>query len=527
MLLIKTILLLLALNISVTTEAQEKEDAKHFFRLGMEDYQQGYYLEALDNFGRAFSKMDVKHPSPEAEKCPYYMGCIAQIYNDDVYATRFYMLALDVCEKDSLDYRTAILSNLITVHGKNGTTEKANAYYKEYMKLKKRLNTPEDSCMMFSNQAYLELSAGNYEQALELLKAERKYVNSLRNVSQIEAGMETDFAFTYLMLEKVDSALLCLKHCEQLLEEKVHSPFLELRLCKMMSEVYDLMGNDDLTMQYLKRHYELEESAFNVKDYTTVMNRVVPMVESMYNGILLHRQRMRIVRLALTGGSIMLLLIAFAAYFFIRRRNRKKSTVAEAEKTAMVTPIEQEEVNLKEEHTDSEPTTEEETLEEETPNSSEIEVDQQEESESDETDEAEEAAEQRMSIAISDETYDLITQRIESILSQSEKICDPKFDLKRLVELTGSNSRYVSLIINQKYGKNFRMLLNERRVELACQKIDNVKQYGNKTIQSISEEVGYNSSTSFIEAFKKIKGITPYNYQKTAIRRSMEKRNDE
>ena len=57
------------------------------------------------------------------------------------------------------------------------------------------------------------------------------------------------------------------------------------------------------------------------------------------------------------------------------------------------------------------------------------------------------------------------------------------------------------MIINQKYGKNFRMLLNERRVEWACQKIDDVEHYGNKTIQSISEEVGYNSSTSFIEAF--------------------------
>ena len=92
MLLIKTILLLLALIPSVTTDAQEKEDAKHFYQLGMDDYQQGNYLDALDNFGRAFSKMDVKHPSPESEKCPYYMGCIAQIYNDDVYAARFYKI---------------------------------------------------------------------------------------------------------------------------------------------------------------------------------------------------------------------------------------------------------------------------------------------------------------------------------------------------------------------------------------------------------------------------------------------------
>ena len=42
---------------------------------------------------------------------------------------------------------------------------------------------------------------------------------------------------------------------------------------------------------------------------------------------------------------------------------------------------------------------------------------------------------------------------------------------------------------------------------------------GNYTIQAISEDVGYKSSTSFILAFKRIIGMTPSVYQKLAKER--------
>lgn len=525
MLLFRTILLLLFQFFAVVSHATETKDAKQYFRLGMEGYGQGNYLDALENFSKAFSRQDVKHPSPESEKCPYYMGCIAQIYNDDVYATRFYMLALDVCNRDSLEFRCKILSNLITVQGQSGTVEKASAYYKEYMKLKERLHTAEDSCMMLSNQAYLELCANKYRGALEFLKAERLYVGSQPNASQIEASMETDFAYTYMMLGEVDSALMCLKRCERLLKEGVHAPFIELRLYKLMSNVYHALGNEQLSMQYMKRRYELEDSVFNEKEYTAVMSRVVPMVENAFQSVLLQRQRMHIIHLAAMGGGCVLLLVIITLYFYVsRRRKRKKAKMAATDVETM--PVEQVEEESEQEKEESLPTKEEVTedvSEDEAGGEAEVAQETEETQETEEDSEMEETLGNRLTVAISDETYELIAQRIESVFSQSEHVCNPKFDLNELVRLTGSNSRYVSMIINRKYGKNFRMLLNERRVELACQKFDDVEHYGNVTIQSIGYEVGYNSSTNFIEAFKKFKGMTPYKYQKLLIRRSTNK----
>lgn len=50
--------------------------------------------------------------------------------------------------------------------------------------------------------------------------------------------------------------------------------------------------------------------------------------------------------------------------------------------------------------------------------------------------------------------------------------------------------------------------------------LDNHETYGNYTIQAVGEEVGYKSSTSFIQAFKKLVGMTPSVYQKLAIQRT-------
>lgn len=71
----------------------------------------------------------------------------------------------------------------------------------------------------------------------------------------------------------------------------------------------------------------------------------------------------------------------------------------------------------------------------------------------------------------------------------------------------------------QTYGKNFKTLLNELRVQEASKMLDDFENYGNYTIQAISEDVGYKSSTSFIQAFRRIVGMTPSVYQKLAKER--------
>lgn len=125
---------------------------------------------------------------------------------------------------------------------------------------------------------------------------------------------------------------------------------------------------------------------------------------------------------------------------------------------------------------------------------------------------------------MSNETFDILSQRIKRELDNPKNICNPVFDMKTLVKLTNSNAKYVSIIIHDLYGDFFRSLLNKKRIQIAKEKLDDVEKNGNKTIQSIAFEVGYSSINNFINTFKKMEGVTPAVYQRNAINKYFKKR---
>lgn len=120
---------------------------------------------------------------------------------------------------------------------------------------------------------------------------------------------------------------------------------------------------------------------------------------------------------------------------------------------------------------------------------------------------------------LSDDQIEILLTRIRKALKEKTILFNPDFSLNMLAQTVKSNTKYVSWVINQTYGKNFKTLLNELRVQEASKMLDDFENYGNYTIQAISEDVGYKSSTSFILAFKRIIGMTPSVYQKLAKER--------
>ena len=80
----------------------------------------------------------------------------------------------------------------------------------------------------------------------------------------------------------------------------------------------------------------------------------------------------------------------------------------------------------------------------------------------------------------------------------------------------GSNYKYVSQVINERYQKNFRLLVNEARVKEACRRLGDPEHYGNLTIEAISTGLGFKSRSNFAVTFKKITGLSPSDFQKMA-----------
>ncbi len=137
----------------------------------------------------------------------------------------------------------------------------------------------------------------------------------------------------------------------------------------------------------------------------------------------------------------------------------------------------------------------------------------------DDTKPQEPAAETRLQSVdrLTEEKRKEILAAVDNVLSNETYICDPDFSIKNVADITGYNSRYVSQIINDEYGCNFRTKLNECRMKIAKRRILDVENYGQLTIQAIAESVGYRSQSGFVQIFKKATGFTPSMFQKLAL----------
>ena len=525
-------------NVHVFAAFVNNDSADHHLRLAEKLYEQGNYQLALHHCGRSISFADATESRRSLYLSLYYMGCIAQTYSKLSDAARFYDFALTLCPPDSAEIRAKILSNMIVVLGRDNGVEQASSYYQEYERIKGINNIQEDSCRHLSNLAYLELSKDNYSNALNYLNLERAYVNQLADADVIKAGMETDFAFAYLALNQNDSAIICLKRCEKILEG-IHRPFLLARTYRYLSEVYDKQGNKDLSLAYLGNYQHLVDSVFNDKDYFLEINRISPIITRLNNELVKHNQQRLFLKLAIVTVLFLALLISMLLLRHHRRHQSYKITPSLSPTNThpneeIAESIEQNSTSTEDNTQSTEPIipavdenshSDVEIPQSITENSQSIE----ENSSSSDTNSFEETIPSEESITsvsplfplAADDPNGLIAQRIDAILNDTQYLCDNSFNLNTLVQLTGSNIAYVSKIINEKYNNNFRSVLNERRVKLACEKMDDVEYYGNLTISAIAEKVGYKSSNSFINAFKKVMNTTPYIYQQQAIQQHL------
>lgn len=106
--------------------------------------------------------------------------------------------------------------------------------------------------------------------------------------------------------------------------------------------------------------------------------------------------------------------------------------------------------------------------------------------------------------------------KIMNVMENSEQWLAPDFSIQKLSKLVGSNTTYVSQLINERFGKNFRSFVNDYRIKEARRRLADSVGYGMMTIHAIGESVGFRSSTNFISAFRKQTGLTPSFYQKMA-----------
>ncbi|HYQ57732.1 MAG TPA: helix-turn-helix domain-containing protein [Draconibacterium sp.] len=107
-----------------------------------------------------------------------------------------------------------------------------------------------------------------------------------------------------------------------------------------------------------------------------------------------------------------------------------------------------------------------------------------------------------------------IRTKIERHMQEHEPYLDSQMRIKDLAEQTGISSHQISQVLNETFQQNFFEFVNYYRVQKAKVLIKEQTK-SSLTYSAIGYEAGFNSKTTFYEAFKKATGTTPARYSES------------
>ena len=113
---------------------------------------------------------------------------------------------------------------------------------------------------------------------------------------------------------------------------------------------------------------------------------------------------------------------------------------------------------------------------------------------------------------ISRGTFDKLKEQILQLVVIEKRYRDRNFSAKKLAEILGTNTRYVSIVLSVRYHLNYSQFVNKLRIEEAMAVLADPR-YANLRVDEISDMVGFANRQSFYRAFCQYTGETPRQYQ--------------
>jgi AraC-like DNA-binding protein len=107
---------------------------------------------------------------------------------------------------------------------------------------------------------------------------------------------------------------------------------------------------------------------------------------------------------------------------------------------------------------------------------------------------------------------DELKEKILDVIVMQKKYKDKDYSAKKLAEDLGTNTRYISAVVNVRFHMNYTSFINKYRIEEAMSILVD-KRYKNLRIEEVSDMVGFANRQSFYASFYKLIGITPKEYR--------------
>ena len=116
-------------------------------------------------------------------------------------------------------------------------------------------------------------------------------------------------------------------------------------------------------------------------------------------------------------------------------------------------------------------------------------------------------------ISLEENEVNQYRQAIEEYFKINDDFLNTEFRQQHLAEHLNIPKNRLSQIINQVFDKNFNQLINEKRIEVAIERLES-KAWRNLTIEGVAQMVGFKSRTTFNKAFQEKTGLTPSQFRK-------------
>ena len=113
---------------------------------------------------------------------------------------------------------------------------------------------------------------------------------------------------------------------------------------------------------------------------------------------------------------------------------------------------------------------------------------------------------------VSPAVMDELKERILEVVVMQKKYKDKNYSARHLAEDLGTNTRYVSAVVNVRFRMNYTTFINKFRIEEAMSILTD-KRYSDLRMEEVSDMVGFSNRQSFYASFYKFTGITPKEYR--------------
>ena len=107
---------------------------------------------------------------------------------------------------------------------------------------------------------------------------------------------------------------------------------------------------------------------------------------------------------------------------------------------------------------------------------------------------------------------DEMKEKINRIIVMEKKYLDKDYSAKKLAEDLGTNTRYISAVVNVRFHMNYTSFINKFRIEEAMAILVD-RRYQKLRMEEVSDMVGFSNRQSFYASFYRQLGVTPREYR--------------